>query len=369
MLKLRPLIIAGIVIAILGLAAGISRLLSLRYQQGDIFPPYSTLRADPLGAKGLFDALSELGGLTVERNYRSLEQHPAQEPVTMIYAGASRTSSWRQAELAHARAMLVNGSRLVFSFTPETWSRRTNFPPLIPAPATPPTPAPVPAGSDSAEAGGTDSETAPASPAEDPSFDEPPAPKFQITPADGVPFAKALEEWGVNFAVRSDPRAREFDLPARATDEAKALGLEPMLSWHSAMYFKNLKPEWRVLYRCDGKPVIIERQMGDGGIVLISDSYFLSNEALRRERRPALLEWVAGPLARIVFDEEHHGVSESINLAGLGRKYGLGGVIACLALLAILYVWKHAVPLVPRRPVGVEAEAEIEGKDAEEGLV
>jgi len=34
------------------------RLFSLRYARGDSYPPYSTLRADPAGAKALADALA-----------------------------------------------------------------------------------------------------------------------------------------------------------------------------------------------------------------------------------------------------------------------------------------------------------------------
>ena len=39
-----------------GLVYGIAHLFALRYEKGDVYPPYSTLRADPLGAKGLYDA-------------------------------------------------------------------------------------------------------------------------------------------------------------------------------------------------------------------------------------------------------------------------------------------------------------------------
>jgi hypothetical protein len=48
----------------------------------------------------------------------------------------------------------------------------------------------------------------------------------------------------------------------------------------------DLDSNWRVLYERGGYPVLIERVFGSGSIVLCSDSYFLSNEALRRERIP-----------------------------------------------------------------------------------
>ncbi|MDA0812249.1 MAG: hypothetical protein O3C21_07690, partial [Verrucomicrobia bacterium] len=43
------------------LIAGVYEVFRLRFQAGDIFPEYSTLRADPLGAKAAFDTIEELG--------------------------------------------------------------------------------------------------------------------------------------------------------------------------------------------------------------------------------------------------------------------------------------------------------------------
>src|ERR1035438_5550985 len=38
---------------------------------GDLYPPYSSLRTDPLGAKALFESLSEQPGLDVTRLYKA----------------------------------------------------------------------------------------------------------------------------------------------------------------------------------------------------------------------------------------------------------------------------------------------------------
>ena len=51
---------------------GILHLFELRFSSGDVFPAYSTLRKDPLGAAVFHDALASLPGLTVERNVRPL---------------------------------------------------------------------------------------------------------------------------------------------------------------------------------------------------------------------------------------------------------------------------------------------------------
>ena len=47
---------------------------------------------------------------------------------------------------------------------------------------------------------------------------------------------------------------------------------------------------------CGTMPVVIERQYGNGSIVLVADSFLVSNEALRSERHPRLLARLfAGP--------------------------------------------------------------------------
>ena len=57
-----------------GFAYGLARLFELRFAEGDIYPPYSSLRSDPMGAKALYDSLALLPGVSVTRNFRPLER-------------------------------------------------------------------------------------------------------------------------------------------------------------------------------------------------------------------------------------------------------------------------------------------------------
>jgi hypothetical protein len=57
-----------------GFAYGLLRLFELRFAEGDIYPPYSSLRSDPMGAKALHDSLALLPGVSVTRNFRPLER-------------------------------------------------------------------------------------------------------------------------------------------------------------------------------------------------------------------------------------------------------------------------------------------------------
>jgi hypothetical protein len=141
------------------------------------------------------------------------------------------------------------------------------------------------------------------------------------------------------------------------------------VSWHSSLRFEGLGTEWRALYELDGKPVVIERAYGKGTVVLASDSWFVSNEALVKERRPGLLAWLAGPNSAVIFDETHFGIEESPGVAALGRKYRLQGLFAGLLLLAALFIWKNSVSLVPPGEWRPERSAGAQGgRDSLAGL-
>ncbi len=118
-----------------------------------------------------------------------------------------------------------------------------------------------------------------------------------------------------------------------------------------------------------GFPVVIERSMGEGTIVLAGDSYFLSNEAMRQDRHPAFLGWLVGANHQIVFDETHLGVRENPGVGTLMRHYHLGGLIAGLLVLALLAIWKNASPLISLAEAEPLTEQIIAGKDSFAGLV
>jgi hypothetical protein len=138
----------------------------------------------------------------------------------------------------------------------------------------------------------------------------------------------------------------------RAT-EAGLAALPETLTWKSDLFFE-LDAEWQVIYRRGTRPVLAERKLGLGSIVLAADSYFLSNEALQNERQPALLAWTIGPHARITFDEAHLGVQAQPGVAALAKRYGLGGAFFTLLLLAALYIWRQTALFVPPPEVSSE---------------
>lgn len=66
---------------------GLVRLYELRLASGDVYPPYSSFRADPLGAKALYESVSGLPGYSVQRNARPLEDWHPGAAVSIFWLG------------------------------------------------------------------------------------------------------------------------------------------------------------------------------------------------------------------------------------------------------------------------------------------
>src|SRR5690349_13383954 len=65
--------------------AGLLHLFQLRFEAGDVYPPYSSLRADPLGTKAFYDSVEQL--LTARRNFEPLHRLEDGRNTTLLYLG------------------------------------------------------------------------------------------------------------------------------------------------------------------------------------------------------------------------------------------------------------------------------------------
>ena len=202
---------------------------------------------------------------------------------------------------------------------------------------------------------------------DDKNLQERPAPLSPDPPSSCV----ALQEkWGLEFAFAET-------LPDKATRVGDNLSggrlkdLPQQVSWHTALYFDALDENWRGIYAADGRPVIVERPYGRGSLVLLADSFLLSNEALRSERHPELLVWLLGESANIVFDETHFGIFEHPGVLSLVKKYRFHWFIFAVAILALLFIWKNSVYFVPppQKSPAQPGEDFISDRDAAQGLI
>jgi hypothetical protein len=266
-------------------------------QTGEVYPEYSSLRADPLGAKALYESLAALPELTVSRLYK--ERTVLDSGTALLVLGVD-SKSWPESSeevFDGYEHLLQKGGRLVIAFLPA----RT------------------------------------------------PRVQSAAQPADSPDVAK--QKWNVHLSYRR-----------QAGDNGSNEGLPPR---QSDVYFQAGAP-WSVVEAREGEATIVERPLANGKVVLVADSYPLSNEGLRESRDAASLARLIGPVHSVIFDENHFGVSESGSVTTLMRKYHLEGALAILSVVVALFVWRSASSFLPPRES--MRDQTVAGRDAQEGL-
>jgi len=329
---------------------GIGRLFILRFKTGDIYPVYSTLRSDPLGTRVFYESILYTGRIAVTRHFSALKNIQPDPPVTVFYLGVSASFfDLHSPELIPSLyGLAAGGARLVLTLNSQKETACNSC----------------------SEEDISKQEDADTRSEKDPSESAPQKDSARRASDDsgGVALETLNSRWGVTVTYdRSlEKSGRVYLNPVYAGS-----GLPNVISRHSAYYFDDLSSDWRVIYRTDERPVVIEKSLGRGEIVLLADTFWASNEALRDERHPGLLAWLAGPHPRAVFDESHLGLREQPGVVALARRNRLHWPLMGIILLALLFVWKNAVPLVPAQR---EAPSQRTGvvpsaKDYTQGLI
>jgi hypothetical protein len=314
----RYLPVALLIASLAALAFGIVELFELRFEAGDVYPVYSSLRADPLGTMALYESLQGLPEFSVQRDFSTDNRLPFATGTTYFHI-AGNHNQWQQpsgAMLREIEQFASSGGRLVITLYPQ------------------------------------------------------PANSFQpgrLREPQQPPETEGRDRWGVNFQI-VDLRRRADGVydPDFAKNETD-LALPAMLKWQTGLVFANLNPAWKPIYARGGAAVVIERQYGRGSVVIATDSFFVSNEAMLRARQAGLLAWLVGSNRNVVFDEAHFGLTESPGVATLIRKYGLTWFVAGLILLAGLFIWMNSMSLVPFHAQG-QSENYVSGKAAAAGF-
>jgi hypothetical protein len=325
-----------------GFLAGAVNLFLLRFEAGDVYPVYSSLRADPLGTKVLYEGLEGIEGMTVSRNYRTFPKLGDNGPKTVLFPGTASFSLEYvdEGEAKALEALAAEGGRLVILLYPERGLR----PKKKQDEAAP-----------EKKKEKADEKQAPKKPGgkEDQDADD--------EESEGKPRWVSLEDrWKFGVVRDEAPQKQDRDTAMTAVLAADAHGLPGSVTWHSGFSFEDTGAVWKVVYSRNSRPVLIERPFGRGTIVIATDTYFVSNEAMRKERAPELLSWLVGGNGTVIFDETHFGIRENTGIAALGRKYRLTGVFGGVLLLALLFIWKNSAGLVP--------PFEDERRDREQGM-
>src|SRR5688572_31008602 len=70
--------------------AALGRIVSLRLGSGDIYPEYSSFRADPRGTKALYESLGQLDSKSIARHVQPMARLRADEQTTVLLLGAEK---------------------------------------------------------------------------------------------------------------------------------------------------------------------------------------------------------------------------------------------------------------------------------------
>jgi len=102
-----------------GFLLGIWKLYELRFTAGDIYPQYSSLRADPLGTKALYESLRRIPDLSTARNYLALTRLPKGK-ATVLFLGENPFlfEAMPEDEIKEFEALAKSGARVVIAMRP-----------------------------------------------------------------------------------------------------------------------------------------------------------------------------------------------------------------------------------------------------------
>ena len=327
---------------------GVVKLFLLRFEAGDVYPAYSSLRSDPLGSRAFYSSLENVDRARVSRNYLPLQDFEFEQQTAFFYIGIEAFDSQAMpVEWFKIFERLTDkGGRLVLSFLPvekkpANWRMQKCFVPQRDLKDKDEKPL-----GDALEDSENPAKHSRMNSASRNDDTRPQTPPVHYVPDKSANCVSLKDRWGLTFAFADRPS----DKAVRFSDDLTPALVESLprtISWHTALYFDELEDSWRKIYTADGKPVMIERPFGRGSLVLSADSFFLSNEALRFERHPELLAWLLGDSENIVFDETHFGILRHPGVMDLIQKYRFHWFILAVAFLAILFIWKNSVSFIP----------------------
>lgn len=336
------LIAVTAVVAIL-FVVGLTQLFLLRFEAGDVYPAYSSLRTDPLGTRVLFESIKRVGENSLQRNFRPPDQIGMTSRTTLLICGLDSNGVFLNRKQFHTLMDHVaeSGGRLVLTFSTRLRTRHEGIEKV------------------EEEQDGDGSR-----PCE---TDEAGDTENALDDSDG----ETTEEWrgavSLGLAIKQAVND-EMDDEAFCADGIED-GLPVMIPWRTTLYFDLKDEAWQTLYAWQQEPVVVQRPWGHGTVVMLADSYLFSNEALRSHRCTDLLAWLMVPGDTVVFDEFHHGLTHQPGIASLARQYRLHGVFGALLVVVALFGWRQAAVFVPPARIEEESGKPAMGRDTGQGLV
>lgn len=97
---------------------GLEQVVVSPLETGEVYPPYSSLRLDPLGAKALFESFAALPEISVERLYKNRTSLDARETMFVLGVDPVSFAGVTPEQLEQYEKMIAAGGRLVIAFLP-----------------------------------------------------------------------------------------------------------------------------------------------------------------------------------------------------------------------------------------------------------
>lgn len=270
--------------------------LKLRLETSDSFPEYSTYRADPKGLRAFYESLQTTDLVQVSRRLQSSKILSSGENRVLVLAGVGADQETvTDEDSALFNHWLETGGRLIIALRPEKISSSKGQP----------------------------------------------APRASQEEKDGTSFVywrTLIRRWGADIIPLSETHA--------ATATSTSFGT--LSRWLGRNSFDRLTSDWKAIAVQDNKNVIVERPFAQGSIVLLADTYPLSNEGLAADRNTAFLLWLIDNRRGVQFEETHLGLSEQPGIMTLAQRYGLQGTLVSIVAVLLLFIWKCQYTLIPR---------------------
>lgn len=279
----------------------------LETQEG--YPVASSFRADARGCRALYESLHRVPGVQTARFLRTFSNLPPADGRSLVIAGIDpQTNTLRVQDRKSLSAWAESGGTLIIALAVDD--------------------------KNSGQAGSPDYELV--VPQKEQSS---PSPNLKSTPPSEEFWIETLQGAGVHVFRHVDSSARHhFVSRVFATSG----------SWLGPLYFRDLQSPWRVVAEADHLPVVIQRSLGRGNVVLVADSYLLTNGSLATDRETGFLGWLFRKSSTVLFDESHFGFMENPGVVSLARRYGLESAFFVLLILALFFVWANRYSLVPK---------------------
>lgn len=354
----RRLILLALICGLVFMA-GMVQLFLLRFEAGNVYPAYSSLRSDPLGTQAFYEGLRRISADSVNRNFRPLQQVKMTPDTTLMIIGADALPFYRG--LKKSDNLLENlaqsGGRLVLTFTAAGSFRGAT-------------------GKKARSKEGAHEKIGKEAEAREPEAEEDKAEAKTkeeeecACDKDGEMFETVFNTLGFQFNQFNTSTGEAWDDHADRFYNGPEI-LPPSIQWRAPLSFRLRDNSWETLYTWQGEPVVVQRPWGKGTVVMAADSYLLSNEALRNHRTTGLLTWLVHPENMIVFDESLKGLIKQPGMAGLARQYRLHGVVAAVFAVVALFIWRQSAIFIA--PVQSEKDPDhtrpAAGRDTSRGLV